>query len=257
MADDLDRLYGVPLAEFTATRNEIAGNLAAQGDERGAEIKALKKPSVVAWVVNQLPRRHPKDVSRLLDAGERLRKAHRKALSAAGAADLRDATRAEREVLGDLLARAGTVMRDAGIPASRHHLNAVEETLSAAAIDDEGRELLFEGRLTKELQRSGFGDLSGLTVIPGGRAETRRDETPSDRGESEARARHLEREAAAAQRDAARLQRSADAAAEKVRRLRAKMTEAEREAADARGAAALSRKRAAEARARADRAARR
>src|SRR5688500_20294957 len=59
---ELDRLYSVPLDEFTDERNSIAKT--AGGDD-AKRVKQLKKPSVAAWAMNQLVRKHPKDVEEL------------------------------------------------------------------------------------------------------------------------------------------------------------------------------------------------
>ncbi len=248
--DDLDRLYAAPLSEFVAVRNEIASLLRSRGDDEGARLaKALAKPSAVAWTVNQLARRHPQEMGELLDAGERLRKAHRKALSMrAGADDLREIAVEERAILRRLLALAESIMKDAGIAVSRTHTGAIEETLSAAAVDDEARELLRQGRLTKQMQRVGFGDVSGLTVIPGGRDSA---EAGADAG-ARAQARELERLARAAEREAERRERIAESAATRVEAAKEKLGEAEAAAAQAAAAAAEARREADQARTAAD-----
>src|SRR3954469_14734659 len=82
---ELDRLYGLPLNEFTAARGELAKDLRAQGDrERGQEGKTLRKPTAAVWLVNQLARERQLDVQRLLTAGESLTKSQ--AAAAAGRA---------------------------------------------------------------------------------------------------------------------------------------------------------------------------
>jgi hypothetical protein len=70
-------LYGLPLDEFTKTRDELAKDLRKGGKKEAAdEAKALRKPSVSAWMINQLARRHPQEMNDLtslarheLDAG--------------------------------------------------------------------------------------------------------------------------------------------------------------------------------------------
>ena len=53
-----DRLYGLTLAEFTPARDALVKE--HRGDkELAARLKALKKPSLAAWVVNLLVRRVP------------------------------------------------------------------------------------------------------------------------------------------------------------------------------------------------------
>ena len=74
VADEVDRLYKLPLEEFTAARNDLAKQL---GD---ASVKQLKKPTVPAWTVNQLARTREVDVRRLLRAGEQLEQAQKQAV---------------------------------------------------------------------------------------------------------------------------------------------------------------------------------
>ncbi len=77
-------LYGLPLADFTKARDELARRLRREGRRDDAEaVKALRKPTVAAWALNQLARRRPGDVERLLATGERLREAQ-EALLAGG-----------------------------------------------------------------------------------------------------------------------------------------------------------------------------
>jgi hypothetical protein len=53
--DDVDELFKVPLAEFTGNRNALAARLKKESRAEDAErVKALSKPSVSAWAVNQL-----------------------------------------------------------------------------------------------------------------------------------------------------------------------------------------------------------
>src|SRR4051795_5167544 len=69
---ELDRLYELPLDEFTPPRNELAARLkkAGQGDA-AARVKELKKPTVAVWTANQLARREQDEVARLVEAGGR------------------------------------------------------------------------------------------------------------------------------------------------------------------------------------------
>ena len=83
---EIDRLYALPLDEFTARRNELAKRLKKEGEGEAAdEVASLVKPSVPAWTINQLARRQKKEMQSLLAAGARLRKAQEKALSGRGA----------------------------------------------------------------------------------------------------------------------------------------------------------------------------
>src|SRR6185436_19118378 len=69
-------LYGLPLDEFTTARNAAAKELRDRGLKAEAdEVKAFAKPSVAAWAVNQLTRRHHADLDELLDAAAAARDA--------------------------------------------------------------------------------------------------------------------------------------------------------------------------------------
>jgi hypothetical protein len=47
---DIDRLYALPLEEFTHERDELAKRVRDEGDaDAAAAVKALKKPAVAAW----------------------------------------------------------------------------------------------------------------------------------------------------------------------------------------------------------------
>src|SRR5438128_685335 len=87
LESELDRLYGLPLDEFTAARNELVTRLRKAGQGDAAEsVRAFRKPSVAVWAVNQLARRHADDVHELVTAGEQLRNAQATAMRGEGAA---------------------------------------------------------------------------------------------------------------------------------------------------------------------------
>ena len=72
MADDdllaiADELYGLTLSEFTPTRDARAKEL--KGTDLAPRIKALRKPSTAAWVVNLLVRREAGQVEQVLAVG--------------------------------------------------------------------------------------------------------------------------------------------------------------------------------------------
>ena len=102
--DDIDAattdLYRLPRAEFTSARDELARRLRRESKRTQAdEVKAVRKPTAAAWIVNQLSHEAKAELKKLLSAGERMRKAHT-------AAEMRKAALAEREATAKLLARA-------------------------------------------------------------------------------------------------------------------------------------------------------
>ena len=151
LEEELDRLYALPLNEFTAARDELAKRLRAEGERDLAdEVKALRKPSVAVWLVNQLAREREMDIKRLLKAGEALGKAQ---ASAKGFAEARSDEQ-------HALERLASAAREAG--AGPQAADRAIQTLRAASLTDEGRDLLKRGRLTEELEPPGFEALAGL-----------------------------------------------------------------------------------------------
>src|SRR5918992_261439 len=150
--DALDRLYGLPLDEFTAGRNELAKELRSRGEREAAdEVRGLRKPSQAAWALNQVARGDPKAVRRLLDAGGALRGAQEAVMSGEGGADdLRDAAEDERAAAEPLLAQAGRVLGKGGRGPSAQLLERVRETLHAAAGDEDVARRLQSGRLVED-----------------------------------------------------------------------------------------------------------
>ena len=74
VADELERLLGLPLDEFTAARTEAAKRLRQEGDaDAAAELQAVRKPTAAVWALNQAARREPGDVRALVRAAERVR----------------------------------------------------------------------------------------------------------------------------------------------------------------------------------------
>ena len=147
----LDDLYGAPVDQFTAARNDLADRLKEAGDIEGAAmVKALKKPSVSAAVINQLVRQRPLDVARLLKSGEALETAQR-SLMAGKPADLATAKKDEAAAVKAMIAAAKEIQP--GISAAV--LDRVTQTLRTASTPG-ARELLRQGRLTDDLDPTGF-----------------------------------------------------------------------------------------------------
>ncbi|MGB2952097.1 MAG: hypothetical protein WBB74_01750 [Gaiellaceae bacterium] len=239
---ELDRLYGLPLNDFTAARNELVRNLKKEGNsERAAEVAALKKPSASAWVLNQLARKERTRVKRLLRVGDELRKTQERALGGGHADELRQAVSAEREAVRELV-QAARGLADKGSGISDRVLERVRASLSAVAGDEEARDLLERGRSTTDFERLGF---PALSPTPG--AAVKRKPTQSDR-----RGAHDEL-AERRQRRADRQQRL-QALKERLRELRLEAAQSRREARRAEGAYERAMARATELEARVERA---
>jgi DNA repair exonuclease SbcCD ATPase subunit len=162
LEDDVDALYRLPLAEFTAARNTLAGRLKQGGRGNEADfVKALVKPSISAWAVNQLYWKHREAFDRLIATGERFRKAQTSRL-ARKVADIRGALDARREALSHVSDLATALLRDAGHNPTPDTMRRVVATLEAmsvyASIPDAPR----PGRLTHDVDPPGFESLASL-----------------------------------------------------------------------------------------------
>ena len=160
--DEIDALFQGLLSEFTAARNALAARLKKAGHAEAAEqVKALTKPSAPAWAVNQLYWKHRIQLDRLLDAGQRFRKAQTAQLEGTSA-DLREPLEARRAALADLSSRAAKILADAGSPATPDTMRRITTTLEAlstyAGIPDTPQ----AGRLTDDVPPPGFEALAAL-----------------------------------------------------------------------------------------------
>jgi hypothetical protein len=136
--------------------------LRSAGKKEAAEaVRALRKPPVSVWAVNQLARRRPEDVRTLVKAGEQLRKAQRGAVARGDSDALRQAQRAHRDLVNELTETARDVLSD---QTSAPTLTRLAQTLRAASIDKEAAKALVTGTLSAEVEQAGFGPL--LTAVP-------------------------------------------------------------------------------------------
>lgn len=214
-------LFGEAPEGFIAARDELVRRL--REDDRATEaaaVKALRKPTVVTWTLNQLAVRDPDGVTALLEAGSEVRGVQRAALSSTkGAADrLKEASARRRSAITALTATARNVLEDAG-RASTQHIDAVRRALETASTDLDARDRLRAGTFERPPEEaSGFGDLAGLTLVP----DLAPPAPKSVKDRKASRSRTPRRDADDQERDAERkrLQRDRDAAvraAEKAR----------------------------------------
>jgi hypothetical protein len=236
---EIDALFSLSPAEFTAARDQLAKRLKADGRaEESAEVRGLRRPTVAAWAANQLARERPPDVAELLKAGAQLRAVQRKILSGVKGG-FREATDRRRRAVGALVKAAEAMLGDAG-KGSAGTLEAIQATLEAASIDEDAGQQLKAGRLTRELSAtSGFGDVTGLEVVAGPRERPRgkkngEDEAARAKEEAAVReAKERERTAAEARRRAIKVRAEADRLMEKADRLARDAEDAKKAAKDA------------------------
>lgn len=244
LEQELERLFELPPAEFTAARNDLARRLkrASQSDA-AARVQALRKPTIPVWAINQLARHRPEDVEALIAAGEELRATQEAVLAGGDRAQLRAATAAERDALRKLTQQANEILTGSGQRPTPAVLERVAATVRSAALDPRGRELLAAGMLVEELESSGFGAFEGMRVPtrrkPAQRA-TKQTGVAEERRRKERvrklreRARKLaaaaaeaEQEAERVEAEAARERRKAEGAGAAAERARAELEAAE------------------------------
>jgi hypothetical protein len=165
---DIDALFRLPLAEFTGARNALAARLkkSGRGDE-AARVKALVKPPISAWAVNQLYWNHREAFDQLIASGERFHKAQR----SGKVADMRNALDTRREALTQLSDLATSLLRDADHNPSLDIIRRITTTLEAMSVyaqRSDGRHPGGPGRLTQDVDPPGFESLASF--VPGMRS---------------------------------------------------------------------------------------
>ncbi len=164
MSDDpADALYGLPLERFVPERDALVKALRADGQrDEAAVVAKLPKPSVAAWAVNQVVRTQPRAAAALWAAGDAVASAQADVVARrAPATDLRGAVDAEREALAPLADAARGLMTSAGKFLGEPAVEAVVETLHAAALDPAEREPVARGRVARPLRFAGIGGAVG------------------------------------------------------------------------------------------------
>jgi hypothetical protein len=160
--DDLDAVFKLPLTEFTAARNALAARLKKAGRREDADrVKALGKPPISAWAVNQLYWDHRHLFDQLIAAGENFGRAHASQL-AGKPVDVRGPLAARREVISSLAALASALLRDAGHNPTPDIMRRIATTLEALSIYSSLPDAPHAGRLTDDIDPPGFESLAAL-----------------------------------------------------------------------------------------------
>ncbi len=238
LEDQLTKLYGLPRSEFVPARNELAKQLRGSGERAEAdEVRALEKPSLPAWAINQLQRSDQEAVRRLARAGEKIGEIQASALAGRAAAGLREASEEQLAAVADLVSRA---RRDLGDELSADALDRVEVALRNASTDETSRSLLLAGRLVDEPQAAGFGAFAGVPVAterskrkPSKKADDGKKARVRDLREKVAEARRAvaasEKEAREAERAAARAEKEAEKMRNRLSKLEGELENAAKE----------------------------
>ena len=172
-----DELYGLPLADFTPARDAKAKEL--RGDDLGPLVKALKKPSTAAWVVNLLVRREQEQVDQVLSVGEALRGAQ----ASMSGDELRALTKQRRQLTAAVTLQARRLATEEGLKVTQAVADQVEATLTAAMIDEDCGKAVRSGLLVAALATTGVDEVKLANAVAAPEAlgfeATARDATPS------------------------------------------------------------------------------
>jgi len=193
-----DALYAAPAADFIATRNQLAKQLKADGDPVGStRLKAMRKPTVAAWVTNLVARRAPDELDDLLALGDEFREA----TADLDGDRLRELTPKRHELLDKLAKEAARLAAEDGQKISADVGQKLRETLDAALVDPAAGDAVREGRLSSALRHVGFGvvdengEPSNVTPLTDERRQAARDRRKTQQAETDA----AQEKAAAAQ----------------------------------------------------------
>lgn len=153
MPVDAEELYRLPPEDFTAARDSAAKQARADGDrETAAALKALRRPTVAAWLLNTLAHEDAELVEQLLQLGPELAQAQ----AGRDAAALRALGEQRRQLVGAVVGRA---VAAGGRPVAAAVRDEVASTLEAALADPASADAVRSGRLVRALSYAGFGEV--------------------------------------------------------------------------------------------------
>ncbi len=157
-----DELYGLPLADFTPARDARAKEL--KGTPLATRVKALRKPSVAAWVVNLLVRRDTEQVEQVLQVGAALREAQ----ASMSAEELRALTKQRRQLTAAVTTGARRIARAEGTKVTEAVAAQVEATLTAAMVEEDCGRAVRSGMLVVPLASTGVdpADVAAAVAVP-------------------------------------------------------------------------------------------
>lgn len=196
-----DALYAASAADFIATRNELAKQLKADGDQVGStRLKAMRKPTVAAWVTNLVARALPDELDDLLALGDEFRQA----TADLDGDRLRELTPKRHQLVDKLSTEATRLAGEEGQKVSADVGQKLRETLDAALVDPAAGDAVREGRLSSALRHVGFGvvdengEPSNVTPLTDERRQAARDRRKAQQAEAdeESAAARKKREAA-------------------------------------------------------------
>lgn len=195
-------LYAGQPEDFTATRNARAKEI--EDRALAAEVRALRKPSVAAWVVNVFAQERAAQLGEALTLAAELREAQED-LDAAALAKL---SRERRALTRRLAETAADLAGSRGERVTAATRDAVEQTISAAFFDPDAAAAVASGRLVRALEPSS--STEDIRDAVAGTPPTLRPQPapPADELQARRKRRDAERQVAAAEKDVAAAERA-------------------------------------------------
>lgn len=154
-----EELYGLPPADFTPAREARVREL--RGTPLAADVKALRKPSTAAWVVDLLVRLETEQVDQMLGVGAALRAAQ----EGLDAAQLRALTGQRRQLTAAMTLRARALARERGLRVTDAVAEQVEATLTAAMVDEGAAAAVRSGLLVSAMLATGFSQVDAGAAV--------------------------------------------------------------------------------------------
>lgn len=177
----IDDLYSLAPADFVSHRSAYVTRFKKAGDKSGAtRIGGLRKPTVVAWLVNTLARQDESAVAELFDLGAELERAQQRG----DGHRLRELSTARSASIRALTDRAVSLGRERGVTVGDNAAREISNTLNAAMADPEIRDRVRAGRTVVAETYSGFGPAL-LSLVPDTVDDADNDDDDDDETEAE------------------------------------------------------------------------
>jgi hypothetical protein len=240
LPDEASELFAAAPDNFVALRDSLAKELDHEGRKDDARaVKALRKPTLATWATNQVARRKPDLVKKLLEAGQTMK-------AAGSRAELRAASGERQGLIRSLVNEASDALREGGHPAAGPITDKITRTLLAISSGDSAEDEFARGMLERELEP----DLDfGFTAPPAGAEDDGRageiEDARSKADQLERRAREMEaevaewgRKARSAEDQVQLAKMESERAAKQLETARGRLAKAQHEATEARAATA-------------------
>lgn len=154
-------LYAKPLDEFTAARNSAAKS--ATDKELAKEVKALRKPTASAWLLNMMNVHRGSQLGQALELGAAMRQAQ----DELDGSELKKLGTQRQQLISALVKDGTALAGELGHPASPATAMEVEQTLRAAMADAGAAAAVATARLVRPLEASGWESVDLVEAVGG------------------------------------------------------------------------------------------